>query len=112
MDVEKTIEFILQQQARTEAWEARAEARWAKADARAAAAEVKAERQMAAIRKLIQVGMRLIAQNQEQIKELTAAQKETNKEIKELKAVQRVTELKLQAFIESLRRGSNGRKPH
>jgi hypothetical protein len=105
MDVEKTIEFILQQQARTEAWAARAEARWAKADARAAAAEVKAERQMAAIRKLIQVGMRLIAQNQEQIKGLAAAEKET-------KAAQRVTETKLQGLIDALRRGSNGRKPH
>jgi hypothetical protein len=121
MDVEKTIEFILQQQAKTEAWEARAdarwakadaradaaqalaEARWAKADARAAAAEVKAERQMAAIRKLIQVGMRLSAQNQEQIKELAVAQKETE-------AAQQVTEIKLQGLIDALRRGRNGRK--
>jgi hypothetical protein len=110
MDVEKTIEFILQQQAKTEAWEARAEARWAKADerwakadARAAVAEAKAERQMAAIRKLIQVGMRLSAQNQEQIKELAVAQKETE-------AAQRVTEIKLQGLIDALRRGRNGRK--
>jgi siroheme synthase len=60
---------------------------------------------MAAIRKLIQVGMRLIAQNQEQIKELAVAQKET-------KAAQRVTEIKLQGLIDALRRGSNGRKPN
>jgi hypothetical protein len=119
MDVEKTMEFILQhqanaevqmaalrqQQAKTEAWEARSEARWAKADARTAAAESKAERQMAPIRKLIQVGMRLSAQNQVKIKELAAAQKET-------KAAQRVTEIKLQGLIDALRRGSNGRKPN
>ena len=69
---------------------------------------------MAAIRKLIQAGMKLIAENQEQIKELTADQKEGRKEIRELRAAQRVTETKLQGLIDALRgrNGGSGRKPH
>jgi len=81
MDVQKTIEFILQHQA--------------KAEAKAERAEAKAERQMAAIRKLIQTGMRMIVKNEESIKELAAAQK--------------VTETKLLGLIDALRRGGNGR---
>ena len=50
MDVEKTVEFILQQQA-------------------------KGEGQMAAIRKLIRTGMQMIVKNEEHLQELTAAQK-------------------------------------
>ena len=72
MDVEKTIEFILQQQARFEAKaEARAEREQARAEryeAKQAQAEAKAERQMAAIRKLIQTGMRMIVKNEELVK--------------------------------------------
>ena len=64
MDVEKTMEFILQQQG-------------------------KAESQMAAIRKLIQTGMRLIVKNEELIKK-------NEESIKELAAGQKVTEAKLQ----------------
>ena len=94
MDVERTIEFILQLQAR-------AEAKQAQAEAKAALAEAKAERQMAAIRKLIQTGMRMIVKNEELIK-ATAA------EVRELAATQKVTETKLQGLIVALRRGLNG----
>ena len=73
MGVEKTIGFIPQQQA--------------KAQARADVAEAKADRQMAAIRKLIQAGMKLIVENEEQIKALAVTQ----------------------GLIDALRRGGNGR---
>ncbi|HYL37623.1 MAG TPA: hypothetical protein VEV17_17035 [Bryobacteraceae bacterium] len=66
MNVEKTIEFILQQQAKTEAWQA------------------KTEGQMAAIRKLIQAGMRMLVKQGERISGLAAAQKETNTELRRL----------------------------
>jgi hypothetical protein len=59
MDVEKTMEFILRQQA-------------------------KAEGQMAGIRKLIQTGMRMIVKNEESIKELAAAQKVTETKLQGL----------------------------
>jgi hypothetical protein len=97
MDVEKTMEFILQQQA-------------------------KAEGQMAAIRKLIQTGMRMIVKQGEHIdrlavtqeemataqKELAAAQKDLAAAQKDLAKSQKVTETKLQGLIDALRRGRNG----
>ena len=88
MDVEKTMEFILQQQAK---------------------AEVKAERQMTAIRKLIHTGMRMMVKNEESIKELTAAQKVTEAKLQDLAAAQKVTELNLKGLINAWRRGGNGR---
>jgi hypothetical protein len=95
MDVEKTMEFILQQQAK---------------------AEANAERQMTAIRKLIQTGMRMIVKNEELIKkneqsiqELAAAQKVTETKLQDLAAAQKVTEIKLKGLIDAWRRGGNGR---
>jgi membrane protein involved in colicin uptake len=112
MDIERTMEFILQQQAKAEARSERYEARLAqaeaRAEARAAQAEAKAERQMAAIRKLIQTGMRMIVKNETLIKEVAAAQKATESELRTLAAAQKVTETKLQGFIDFLRRGGNG----
>ena len=52
------------------------------------------DREIAAIRKLILTGMKMLNRNQTQINELSALQK--------------VTEEKLQAFIDSTRRGGNG----
>lgn len=78
MNVERTMEFILKQQAQ-------------------------AEGQMAAIRKLIQTGMRMIVKNEELIREVAAAQKE-------LAAAQKVTEARWQGFIDSMRRGGNGHR--
>src|SRR4029077_17654570 len=94
MDVQKTMEFILRQQAK-------AEGEMAAMRQRQAESEAKAERQMAAIRKLIQTGMRMIVKNDEQIKGLAAAHKE-------LAAAQKVTEAELRGLIVALRRGGNG----
>ena len=52
------------------------------------------DREIAAIRKLILTGMKMINRNQQQIDEL--------------RAIQKVTELKLQEFIDSMRGGGNG----
>ena len=105
MDVERTIEFILRQQAKAETKaESRAEqyaARAARYEARQAQAEAKAERQMAGIRKLIQTGMPMIVKNEELVK-ITQA------ELRELTAVQKVTETKLQGLIDAPRLGRNG----
>ena len=98
MNVEKTMEFILQQQA-------------------------KSEGQLAAIRKLLHTGMQILVKHGEQINQLTAAQTELAVAQKELAAAQKdlsaaqkdlaksqtVTESKLQSLIDSLRRGGNGR---
>ena len=85
MDVEKTMEFILEQQA-------------------------KAEGQMSAIRKLIQAGARILVKQEEHITGLAAAQKDLAVAQKELARSQRVTETKLQGLIDVLRRGANGNR--
>jgi len=84
MDVERTMEFILQRQA-------------------------KAENEMAAMRKLVVAGMRIIAKQGENLNKLAVAQKELTAEVRELAKAQKTTETKLQGFIDSLRRGGNGR---
>ena len=101
MDVERTMEFILNAQAKAEVEMAAMREHQAKAEVEMAAmrehqtkAEAKAERQMAAIRTLIRAGMKMIAKNDQLIRELAKAQK--------------VTETKLQSLLDSLRRGGNG----
>ena len=96
MDVERTIEFILEQQAKHEA-------RLGKADD-----------EMAAIRKLIQEGMRLLVSNQEanretdkRISALVTAQQESEQKIRTLAEAQTSTEKSLKAFLDS-QRGKNG----
>jgi len=105
MDIERTMEFILKQQA-------------------------KSETQMVGMQKLIRAGMQILAKQGENLNKVTAAQKELTEsqkeltesqkelaaaqkdlaaEMKELAKAQRVTETKLQGFIDSLRRGGNGR---
>ena len=94
MDVQKTMEFILRQQAK-------AEGEMAAMRQHQAESEAKAERQMTAIRKLIATGMRMIVKNDEQIAK-------NERQIKELAAAQKITEIKLQGLIVALRRGGNG----
>jgi hypothetical protein len=59
------------------------------------------DREIAAIRKLILTGMKMINRNQEQITELRAIQKVSQQELRELNATVR-------DFVDSMRRGSNG----
>jgi len=108
MNVEKTVEFILQMQAKAESEMAAMRDRQAKTD-----------RQISAIQKLIHTGMRMIVKQEENIRkqgehidELTAGQKELRAELKELAKTQRVTETKLQGLIDALRRGGNGTRRH
>jgi len=104
MDVEKTMEFILQQQAKTDAQIAIVAERQAKAEDR----QAKADKQIAAILKLIQTGMRMIVKQGESIKQLRV---ELSQSHKELADAQKVTEVKLQGLIDALRRGGNGHRP-
>jgi hypothetical protein len=61
----------------------------------------KHDKQIAAIREIINAGMRLVYQE----KRLGF---EARKEIRDLAAAQKKTEQSLQAFIDSMRRGGNG----
>jgi hypothetical protein len=61
----------------------------------------KHDREIAAIRKLVLTGMKMLAN-------LTAYQRETDKQLRLLTASQRKTDEQLQDFIRSLHRGTNG----
>jgi hypothetical protein len=95
MDVGRTIQFILESQARAEVRMEKADARTVRADARVAAMEKRLDRRMAAITKLLQQGMRMLAKTDVTLAELAVAQKETDRSLK--------------AFIKSMRAGGNGR---
>lgn len=91
MKVEKTIEVILSQGARTEAHIATI------------------ERQMTALQKIVLTGMKMVNKLAEGQKKLVEGHREVRDELKELARAQRVTETKLQGLIDSMRRGGNGR---
>ena len=59
------------------------------------------DREIAAIRRLVLTGMKLLVRLQED-------QKSSRKEMRELRAEHRHTEKLLQSFINSLKRGGNG----
>jgi hypothetical protein len=65
----------------------------------------KHDREIAAIRKLIHTGMRMIVKQQEQF---TAFQNEVRKDIRELANSQKKTDAMLQDLIRSLKGGTNG----
>ena len=94
MDVERTIEFILQAQAK-------AEIRMDKMDKR-----------IDAITKILQQGMRMLVKTDVRLAELAQAQKRTDARLAELAGAQTATERSLKAFIDSLRHGRNGRTGH
>ena len=107
MDVERTIEYIVQMQARAEERMAKADQRAAKADERAAKADQrmdKFDKRLEATRKIIQVGMKLMAKHDGEMREIRALIKATAQQ-------QRKTERTLDRFIASLtNRRSNGHK--
>jgi len=116
VDIERTIQFILESQAKAEIrmdrWEARMErsdARIERSDARVAALEKRLDRRMDAITKLLQQGMRILVKNQSEIAELRKAQRHTDDKLAELAEAQKETQRTLRAFIASLRNGRNGR---
>ena len=118
MDVERTIEFILQLQARAEARAEKADARVDKAEARM----VRTDRRIDAIAKLVQQGMRMLAKSSVEmaeiraaqtvtaasIAELTRSQKRTDVSLAELAQAQKATERSLKRFLDSMRPGRNG----
>ena len=94
MDVEKTMEFILDQQAKNEVlWQRneeswrrneerwkRNEESWKRADARMD----KFERSLVGIRKLLLMGAKTMVRSQKDIRELAAAQKRTDQKFERL----------------------------
>ena len=83
---------------------------------RAEARMDKFDRSLEGIRKIIQTGMKMLAQMQQESKahraEVRAEMKELRTEMKELAASQKVTDKKLQAYFDSLRPPRNGHNGH
>jgi hypothetical protein len=91
MDVERTIEFILQMQAKSEV-------RMDKFDKR-----------MEAIRKLVQTGMKMLVKIDQNIIALTEAQRKTDESVLALTEAQRKTDRKFERLLDSLtKRRTNG----
>ena len=90
-ELNRTIEFILNSQAR-------AEARTDKLD-----------RRVDGIAKILQQGMRMLAKTDATLAELAATQKRTDAALAELAQAHKATERSLKAFIDSMRHGRNGR---
>jgi seryl-tRNA synthetase len=88
VDVERTIQSILRTQARSEA--------------RVDALEKRLDRRMDAITKLLHQGMRMLVKVDTKVAELAES-------LKQLAAAQKETDRTLKAFIKSLRNGRNGR---
>src|SRR5438552_15240088 len=101
MDIERTIQFILEIQARSETRIEKSELRIEKSELRAAAMEKRLDKRMDSITKLLQQGMRMLVKSAE-------AQKRTDLRLAELAAAQRATDRSLKAFIDSMRHGRNG----
>ena len=93
MDVQKTIEFILEQQAQTAVWQSEASA-W----------QAKAERRFDAIGKLIQTGMKMLVKLEQRMDLLTA-------EVRELAKSHRATQESIRKLTDSLlKQRTNGRQ--
>ena len=66
------------------------------------------DREIAAIRKLVLTGMKMLNRNQEHIDRNQEQIDRNQKQINQLREMQEATEEKLQVLIDSLRRGGNG----
>ena len=109
VNIERTIQFILESQAKAEMrmdrWEERAD----RSDARVVAMEKRLDRRMDAITKLLQQGMRILVKNQTEIAEIRKGQRRTDNKLAELAEAQKETQRTLRASIASLRNGRNER---
>ena len=105
MGVEKTIEFILEQQARSEVNHARTEAALAQSAERHNQTEASLARTEALLRRAIRASVEEARRERARRKELA---EELTEEMKRLAAAQQQTEASLKAFIDSMQRGGNG----
>jgi hypothetical protein len=115
---DRTIDFILRSQARSEAWHEKAEARHKEAEARHARAEArqdKLDRRVDGIAKIVQQGMRLMVKLQAEAADARVRQRKMDKiladvghALAELAQAQKATEQTLRAFIRGQRGSRNG----
>jgi hypothetical protein len=108
MDVERTMELILQMQAKLEANSARHEANFARHEVRL----TRIDRRIDGITKLIRTGMKAIVKTNQTLdamgRRTDARFAELATSHKELADAQRRTQASLKAFLDSMRKGRNG----
>jgi chromosome segregation ATPase len=108
MDVERTIEYILQMQAQSEVRMAKAEERAAKADERMD----KFDKRMEAMRKLVETGMRMLVKNEKGQADLTVKLAALTVQVNALTEAQRKSDRKFDRFMESwTKQRTNGHPP-
>ena len=119
MNIEDTMQFIMESQSRAEARanradarmdraEARmdrAEARMDRAEARSSAMEKRFDKRIDSIASLVKQGMKMLVVIEGRVDEVAIVQKE-------LATSQKETDRELKALIKSLRNGRNGRNGH
>ena len=98
MDVERTIEFILESQAKIVENQTRNDLQIARLG-----------RQIDGIQKLVKIGMREFVKLGKAQVATQVQLKDTQVQLKELAAEQKKTEQSLRAFIDSMRKGGNGK---
>src|SRR5262249_30043441 len=107
MDVEKTMEFILEQQAAAAVWQAKTEENMAEFSDGLKRLDRRLTR---AVRLAVREARAERARRRELDDRLTASRAAFQEEFTKLAAAQRATEESLRAFIDSMRRGGNGRQ--
>jgi len=120
VDIERTLDRIATAQAKAEArmdaMDARYAARMDAMDARSEAMDARLKKRIDATTKLIQAGMKMLvkykADTDRNINALIESQFRLDEEMAALAASQRITDRKFQAFMDSLRKGGNGRDVH
>jgi len=107
MDVERTMQFILDQQAK-------AEVRWQKSEERMGRLEkrqVKFDKSLVTVRKMIVMGVKALNQVTASQKLAQAELKEIRDDIRDLTAAQKRTDEKFERLVELMsRRSPNGRR--
>ena len=105
MDVEKTMEFILEQQANAAVWQAKTAETMVEFSAGLQRLDRRLDR---AVKLAVREARAERKRRQELDRRLTSSQARLDEEFVKLAAAQRATEESLRLFIDSMRRGGNG----
>jgi hypothetical protein len=113
MDMERTMEFIVETLADVAVRQQQAEARAKQADVRLE----KMERQMKGIQTLVKTGMNILIEHGRHLKNLdvkiaalTDAQIRAQDEMREMRGNQKRADQKFERWLDSMNKGSNGHK--
>ena len=105
MDLERAIEFIVDQQAKMAAEQAKAAEAHRRLEEQQAKSSEKHDREMAQIRGMLSRAVRLAVQ---EARNERRRRRQVEEDVKRLNAAQEATAESLRSFIDSLRRGTNG----